>query len=241
MSNKLVLGLSGFTLCIGTLVACGSEADSEESAGVVQLAIGEVPADVSCLEIEVTANRKAEKLFDVTPGKTATVQMGSLPVGNVSVTALAYRSACAGVTPTSAPVWMSDAIPVTLIAGEPVNATLKLRKNGIGNFTAEFDDEDSGNVCPPQRFMCGTSCVDVQSDRNNCGACGVVCTGSTACIAGACKCSNNRQLCGAQCVDLQSDRNNCGACGKHCPVNAFCSDGMCELIDCVTKPGGICP
>jgi expansin (peptidoglycan-binding protein) len=35
-------------------------------------------------------------------------------------------------------------------------------------------------------MLCGTSCVDVQSDGNNCGACGTKCDATGACVDGKC-------------------------------------------------------
>jgi Stigma-specific protein, Stig1 len=43
----------------------------------------------------------------------------------------------------------------------------------------------SGGACPPARLLCNQGCVDLQSDANNCGACGHECLG-TACALGLC-------------------------------------------------------
>lgn len=46
---------------------------------------------------------------------------------------------------------------------------------------------DEGCVtCLPPRRMCPSGCVDVLTDRNNCGACGVVCPAGRACANGVC-------------------------------------------------------
>ena len=39
-------------------------------------------------------------------------------------------------------------------------------------------------ACPSGQALCGTSCVDLQNDANNCGGCGLAC--SVGCSAGEC-------------------------------------------------------
>jgi hypothetical protein len=40
--------------------------------------------------------------------------------------------------------------------------------------------------CPDGRTRCGEDCVDLQTHKNNCGACGTQCKGKRVCVAGAC-------------------------------------------------------
>ena len=74
---------------------------------------------------------------------------------------------------------------------------------------------------------CGSACVNVQEDVNNCGFCGVLC--GTQCINGQCTsvgptpgCAPGTTRCGNACVDLTSDENNCGTCGKVCGSDSTC-------------------
>jgi hypothetical protein len=69
--------------------------------------------------------------------------------------------------------------------------------------------------------------VDTQTDENNCGACGVVCTGGNQCTGGACACPPTLSSCGNQCTNKQVDRNNCGACGNVCSSDQRCVGGTC--------------
>jgi hypothetical protein len=41
-------------------------------------------------------------------------------------------------------------------------------------------------TCNAGLTRCGTACVNTGFDRNNCGACGVVCAPNLTCINGAC-------------------------------------------------------
>lgn len=74
---------------------------------------------------------------------------------------------------------------------------------------------------------CGSTCVDKQSDVNNCGTCGNKCVGAVGCKMGACECPANLALCGATCVDTQTNGSHCGGCGLKCAVGAPCMGGKC--------------
>ncbi|NVJ15492.1 EGF domain-containing protein [Myxococcus sp. AM010] len=43
-----------------------------------------------------------------------------------------------------------------------------------------------GGSCPAPSVQCGGQCVEVSSDVNNCGACGVVCPAAKTCSSGVC-------------------------------------------------------
>jgi len=101
------------------------------------------------------------------------------------------------------------------------------------------DDRDSANAacpefqrnalcpCPSGKVICGRACVDVQSDANNCGACGIVCGSGETCNAGACQASGGgNDGCGNFC---------CSTVLVSCPD--FCGPGpvlTCDpFIDCI--------
>jgi hypothetical protein len=90
----------------------------------------------------------------------------------------------------------------------------------------------------------GGTCVDLQTDRNNCGACGTICaadqnciagtctaqcTGGTSCLAGFCRtaCPSGTTSCGGKCADVSTDSANCGSCGHACPSGQGCTGGVC--------------
>jgi hypothetical protein len=71
----------------------------------------------------------------------------------------------------------------------------------------------------PALTRCNGVCVDTQSDPNNCGGCGVTCTGSQTCVAGKC----------------QEDCRKGGSCapGTFCDVNdGMCKQGCTTTADC---------
>jgi hypothetical protein len=47
---------------------------------------------------------------------------------------------------------------------------------------------DSAPACSAPMMMCGASCLDVSSDEENCGSCGMECRGGEACTANTCAC-----------------------------------------------------
>jgi hypothetical protein len=72
---------------------------------------------------------------------------------------------------------------------------------------------------------CGGECVDLEHDRQHCGACGHSCGQGTRCCSG-------------ECVSVKSNRNHCGACGNVCPGLESCCNGMCTYLDHVDHCGG---
>ena len=75
-------------------------------------------------------------------------------------------------------------------------------------------------------------CVDTQTNRFNCGACGTYCPSGKTCMAGACvaiTCPSGQTLCGDECVNLQIDGQHCGACDQRCDPESrqICRQGAC--------------
>jgi len=83
-----------------------------------------------------------------------------------------------------------------------------------------------GNDGGGERF-----CANTQTDRDNCGACGMACTVGQSCVAGMCTtvCPVGATNCGGICRDTQTDNANCGTCGTACPAGTLCSAGTCAV------------
>ena len=124
----------------------------------------------------------------------------------------------------------------------------------------------SGPGCVDGRSCCGASCIDTQSDRNNCGGCGTMCTGAQVCLDGRCTtdipceptcaagetcsagtcqcgagpgCGPGSACCGGACAATQTDSLNCGRCGNSCGTGSCCS-GACASTANDTNNCGAC-
>ena len=65
---------------------------------------------------------------------------------------------------------------------------------------------------------CKKKCVNVSSDRNNCGKCGRKCKYSQICCKG-------------KCVNPMLNNNHCGTCGKRCNNGDSCVYGICSYAN----------
>ncbi|MDP3275333.1 MAG: hypothetical protein Q8Q09_09080 [Deltaproteobacteria bacterium] len=97
-------------------------------------------------------------------------------------------------------------------------------------------------TCSGRNVRCPSGCVDVQSDTQNCGACGTRCTDDQLCQGGVCvpsiACPNDRTLCSGRCRDVLTDELNCGRCGNACPAGRGCVGGQCSNTPAVTIGNG---
>ena len=93
--------------------------------------------------------------------------------------------------------------------------------------------------CPDGEERCGEECVDLQTNRDHCGACGQVCPdmGGLVCADGEYGCPSGWTDCSqapdategidSYCADLDSDPAYCGSCGNACD-SGVCTDGECS-------------
>ena len=80
--------------------------------------------------------------------------------------------------------------------------------------------------CSSGQMECNGSCANVQTDNQNCGACGTVCQSGQICQSGQCACTSG-MLCGSSCVT--SDATHCGSCSTVCPSSSpVCNNNQCS-------------
>jgi hypothetical protein len=83
-------------------------------------------------------------------------------------------------------------------------------------------------VCRAGTSRCGSGCADYQSDRSNCGGCGVACGNGQVCSQGQCQCQAGATSCSGSCTVLATDAKNCGACGSSCANGQVCEGSACK-------------
>jgi hypothetical protein len=86
--------------------------------------------------------------------------------------------------------------------------------------------------------------INTTGNVNNCGGCGVVCSGADAtaactnstcvltCNSGYADCDHNAAN-GCE-VNVNTDGSNCGACGTACTASQACMMGTCQVVSCPT-------
>ncbi|KAL7212233.1 hypothetical protein ACSBR2_014999 [Camellia fascicularis] len=67
----------------------------------------------------------------------------------------------------------------------------------------------------PGPDCCGKHCVNVMTDKLNCGKCGKKCVYSEMCCQG-------------ECVNPSVDKKHCGRCNKKCNNGGSCVYGLCS-------------
>lgn len=75
--------------------------------------------------------------------------------------------------------------------------------------------------CSDGQICCNDRCVD--SDKNNCGECGIACDGCSQCIDGGCisSCADGEICCNGNCIE------DCGGC-EGCGPGMICCGGICQ-------------
>jgi hypothetical protein len=94
--------------------------------------------------------------------------------------------------------------------------------------------------CGATEAACSQKCVDIMSDVNNCGGCGIQCLATSSCVDGACvaNCAETEIACGESCIHPTADAQNCGSCGNVCGTGQICStEGCVDVTDLTCEDG----
>jgi len=94
--------------------------------------------------------------------------------------------------------------------------------------------------CSGGLSSCSGACVNLQTNSQNCGSCGKVCSAGMTCQNGICSggaggCSGGLLSCSGVCKNLQFDEQNCGACGVQC---SEANRQICYSGKCISCPSG---
>jgi hypothetical protein len=127
-------------------LGCAVPQSSEEPVGSIQIAITNVPGDVSCLQITVSDGlRPVVRKIDVTPMADLTTTQSGLPVGLVSIGVDAFNVTCPAVTAASLPTWVSGTVQATLVGSVPVMLSVNMSRPGSASIGIMFPGGGGGS------------------------------------------------------------------------------------------------
>jgi hypothetical protein len=96
--------------------------------------------------------------------------------------------------------------------------------------------------CTAPSMMCGTACVNTQTDPNHCGDCDTDC-GNRPCSGGMCQCAANEHRCDGECEvrSVESCGPNCASCSARANATASCGAADQCVYNCnFDSCGGQC-
>jgi hypothetical protein len=151
---------------IPALVACSSDSVGapEESNGVANLMLQEVPEDVQCFRaVAAGSTRTEERHLDVVAGQSSqSFRLERLPIGNVEFSGFAYSAPCSEVTNSTVAEWVSEPVTAAILRGVVAEVALVMRRNGRSNVSVDFPDDELCSVnaepCLNDGDCCSGSC-----------------------------------------------------------------------------------
>lgn len=85
-----------------------------------------------------------------------------------------------------------------------------------------------GRRCPADFDCCGGRCVDLDTHVAHCGTCGNRCAPGQTCSGGTCRGACGLEVCGQAEVNTCDDNNHCGGCFQLCESPRCCVNGVCQ-------------
>lgn len=153
--------------------------------------------------------------------------------GAASAFVLALALAC---TTDDADADAFDTTAVTTMTGDPTTVATDMPASSDDTSSSPSDADDD-NTPPPEcvapQVACGQACADLDTDPNNCGACGsscVVTNASASCNAGACALG----MCDSGWADCD------GAIATGCELPVDCDPGAACTTACGSTGVNVC-
>jgi hypothetical protein len=129
------------------LAGCGDDFKPQPATGTpndygtVELSLMSAPADAGCLRVTAASARSVTRQFNLTAGQSTVFMMERLPVGVVSLDAVAFPGACAGVAPSAVASWvMATPVDVVVKPIGVVQASIRLIRNGRLSVGVDWED-----------------------------------------------------------------------------------------------------
>ncbi|KAG4418276.1 hypothetical protein IFR04_008552 [Cadophora malorum] len=182
---KLLSFILALALAQGALSACNANNCARAVTGT---RIGKIPDQTSrmrdCSSFMLVTVTPATSTITATATITSTTTLGGMMKRQAAV--LEQRQVT--VTPSSIPIYASacssaarysSACSCWGITARTTTASAPVTRTTV-TVTA------TASVCPVGNTKCGTSCLNLQVDPKNCGACGNACAFGTTCQSGAC-------------------------------------------------------
>jgi hypothetical protein len=143
------------------------------------------------------------------------------PVQTLSRNDSSYRE-------TSMVVETGTPIPVPIAAESITNTTLVPTTDITSSAITPQDTKPV--VCAADRLKCNNTCIDSQTDNNNCGICDTTCLSDQFCSQGQCMktCASGETSCIGGCYNLLIHPRHCGSCMNSCAFGLVCVEGICK-------------
>jgi hypothetical protein len=125
--SRVVLVLIGFQLAAAAGCNDGTQAQVTNEVAPVHVALTVVPSGVQCVRLNLSGSVTSSLTFTLATGaSSASLSLGYVPTGSLSVAPSAFNVACTSLTSTTVPSWTGATVTVTVVAGTPLAIPLTL-------------------------------------------------------------------------------------------------------------------
>ena len=127
-STQLILGLALAVAAIGCDQPGSGQLGQSGDVAEVTASLTTVPSGVLCVKLALSGSVSSSLMLTVASGaSSASMSLGYVPAGNLTVTPSAFNVACSWVTSSTVPTWTGPAATVTVVARTPLVVPLTLQ------------------------------------------------------------------------------------------------------------------